>query len=99
MHPLMIALIFVVTMALPAFVAVRLTGRPKQELALAHAPARQRLTRSEEGSVVVPTRAPETVPASPKLSVLKLAKPNKEQQASALDHQVEDTIRRLILMS
>jgi hypothetical protein len=96
---MLIALIFVVAMALPAALVVKYTVRPKGERALANSPVRRRHTHSEEGSVVVPVRASETAPASPKPGLLKLAKPNKEQQASAIEHQVDDTIRRLILMS
>ena len=99
MNQLMIALTFVVTMALPAFLVVQYAVKPRRQLALAQSPAHRRLTRSEEGSVVVPIRASKSDAASTAASLLKAAKPSKEQLASALDHQVEDTIRKLILMS
>lgn len=98
-NPLLIALIFVLAMALPAVLVVKYAVRPRREPALANSPARRRHSHSEEGSVIVPVRASETAPASPKSGLLKLAKLNKEQQASAIEHQVDDTIRRLILMS
>jgi hypothetical protein len=88
-HPLLIALIFVVMMAAPAIVAIQYTFKPKRQPALAPHPAPRPLTRSVEGSVVLPTRIPESVPA----------KPNKQKQASALDRQVDDMIRRFILTS
>ena len=99
MNPLLIALFFVVAMALPAVLVVKHTVKPKPELALAHSPARRWITRSDEGSVVVPVRAPESDAANKGSKKLELAKPTKQQQASDLDHQVDDTIRRLILMN
>ncbi len=99
MYLLLIALIFVVTMALPALLIVRYAVKPRQELALSPSPARRRLSRSDEGCVVVPIRIRETVPAIKGLLKLEQEKSTKQQQASALDHQVDDTIRRLILMN
>lgn len=99
MNPLVTALIFVVAMALPAFLVVQYTVKPRRQLALAQSPAHRRLTQSEEGSVVMPFRARQSDAAGANSGLLKAAKPTKEQLASALDHQVEDTIRKLILMS
>ena len=54
MHLLIVALIFVATMASPAVVAVKFVPRTKRELALAQLPAQGRLIRVREGRVVVP---------------------------------------------
>ncbi len=98
MPPMLIAMIFVVAMAAPAIVAVRYTVKPRRELALAHGPA-GRHTRSGEGSMVLPVRDPQSVSTGreAKKLTLMLASANKQQQASALEHQVDDTIDRLIL--
>ena len=102
MHPLLIASIFVVAMASPAIVAVKYAAKPRKQLALASHPARSGFTRSDEGSVVLPVRLQDSIPAKPGLrqqETAKTGKQAKQQQASALDRQVDDVIRRLILMN
>jgi hypothetical protein len=49
--------------------------------------------------VALPLRAAETEPAHRTLGKQALATLAKEQQASALDHQVDDVISRFILES
>jgi hypothetical protein len=62
--PLLISLIFVVTMALPAVVAVRYAAKPKRELALGSGSARRRQP-TVEGSVALPARVPKYFSATP----------------------------------
>lgn len=82
MHLPLIALICAVVLGSLAIVAMKFTARLKGQPALATDPVR-RLTRSVEGSLVLPVRGPAA----------------KQELAAALDHQVDDTIRRLILMN
>jgi hypothetical protein len=56
------------------------------------------LTSSDEGSVVLPLRVTEKESAGSKPTKQSKASA-KEQQASALDHQVDDVISRFILKS
>ncbi len=93
---LLIALISVVTIVLLAVVAASFTLRHKREPS--PVPGRW-LTLSDEGSVALPLRAAETEPAHRTLGKQALATLAKEQQASALDHQVDDVISRFILES
>jgi hypothetical protein len=97
MNPMFISLILV-TLALMAVVAVTYANKSRRQLAVANRPGR-RLTHSDEGSVVLPVRAPESAPISRAAKKLALSTAAKKEQAVELDHQVDDTIRRLILMS
>jgi hypothetical protein len=63
-HPLLIALVFVVMMASPAVVALQYAAKPKRELALEHGAARQRLPRRIESSVILLDRVPASVRAA-----------------------------------
>jgi hypothetical protein len=65
---------------------------------LAQPPARW-LASSDEGSVVLPLRLTESDSAGHKLTKQAKALLFKEEQASALDHQVDDVISRFILKS
>lgn len=95
MHPLLIASIFVVTTASSAIVAVKYTLRPKQHLAPAPGPSWPWPPRSIEGSVALPDQVPEHV----RPGLLESVKLSQQEKANALNRQVDDTIRRLILMN
>ncbi len=97
MQPMFITLILV-TLATLSIVAVTYTARSRRQLALANRPG-LRLTHSDEGSVVLPVRDAKSVPTGRGAKKLALTTAAKQQQAVALDHQVDDTIRRLILMN
>jgi hypothetical protein len=92
-----IALILV-TLASMAIVAVTYTAKSRRQLALANRPER-RLAHSDEGSVVLPVRDAQSAPTGKAAKKLALTPAAKKEQAVALDHQVDDTIRRLILMN
>ncbi len=97
MNPMFIGLILV-TLASMAIVAVTYTAKSRRQLALANRPER-RLAHSDEGSVVLPVRDAQSARADKAAKKLALTPAAKQEQAVALDHQVEDTIRRLILMN
>lgn len=97
MQPMYLALIFV-TLASFAIVAVKYAARLKRQPALAEGAA-QRLTRSVEGSLVVPVRVPAKLAARLKSGQQALTEAARQEQATALDQKVDDTIRRLILMN
>ena len=99
MHPLLIALIFVVTTASSAIVAVKYTVKPKRQPAPAPRPSWEPLPRSIEGSMAFPDRVPASVPEQVGPKLLTLMTRTKQQQASALDHQVDEVIHRFILTS
>jgi hypothetical protein len=90
--------LILVTLASLAIVAVTYTAKSRRQLVLTNRPER-RLAHSDEGSVVLPVRDPQSAPTSRSGKKLALATAAKQEQAVALDHQVDDTIRRLILMS
>jgi hypothetical protein len=87
--------LIVVTLASMAIVVVTYTAKSRRQMALANRPER-RLTHSDEGSVVLPVRDARADKAAKKLALTPAA---RQEQAVALDHQVDDTIRRLILMN
>ncbi len=93
MNPLLIASIFVVTMASPAVVALRYTAKPKRELALKSCSARRRLPRKVEGPVALPVRVPEYFSATPGPRLLESATSITQLPVSASVHQAEDGIR------
>ncbi|HUB50959.1 MAG TPA: hypothetical protein VL986_02250 [Terracidiphilus sp.] len=95
MNPMLIAVIFVVAMALPAYFAVKFAARSHKQPALAYEPVRRHFTRSTEGSVVVPVRAEavEEATAKPKLS----ARAAKRQPVEFAEGEVNAVIERLIL--
>ena len=94
MNPMLIAVIFVVAMALPAFAAVKFAVRPQKQPAYAPLPARK-FARSTEGSVVVPVRAQEADEAP--LSLKALTRASKRQVVEFADGEVNAVIDRLIL--
>jgi hypothetical protein len=90
--PLLIALIFAVTMALPAVVAVRYAAKPKRELALGSGSARRRQP-AVEGSVALPVRAPECISATPGPWLLESATLINQLPVGASVHQLVDEVR------
>jgi hypothetical protein len=92
-NPMLIAAIFVVVMALPAFAAVKFSGKNQKQPAYAPLPARK-FARSTEGSVVVPVRAQE---AEAPLSLKALTRASKRQVVEFADGEVNAVIDRLIL--
>jgi hypothetical protein len=96
-NPMFIGLILV-TLASLAIVAMTYTAKSRRQLALANRPER-RLAHSDEGSVVLPVRDAKSVPTGKAAKKLALTPAARQEQAVALDHQVDDTIRRLILLN
>lgn len=93
MHPLIIASIFVVTMASPAVVALRYTAKPKRELALESGSAQRRLTNAVEGSMVLPARVPKYISATPGPRLLTQLTPVNRRPVDASVREAEDEIR------
>ncbi len=99
MNWLMISLIFVVTMTLPAFWAVQYANRSNSQAALRLAPASQGHARAIGHGVILPIRANVAALTRAEQKLAAKATPKKQLNESALDHQVDDVIHRLILMS
>ena len=97
MNPMFIGLILV-TLASLAIVAMTYSAKSRRQLALSNRPER-RLAHSDEGSVVLPVRDAKSVPTGKAAKKLARTPAARQEQAVALDHQVDDTIRRLILMN
>lgn len=87
MHQLLIASVFVVTMASPAIVAVRYSARPKRQYALAHRPERRRFSCAIEGSVIFPIGVPASFEARPGPRLLTPPRAIKRLPASTPDRR------------
>lgn len=96
MNPLLIALISVVTVVLLASVAVKYIFKRKKQSSPALPPA-DRLSGSNEGSVIVSALVAESETAGRKLGKPALGLLSKNQQQLALEHQVDQVISRFIL--
>jgi hypothetical protein len=96
-NPMFIGLILV-TLASMAIVAMTYAAKSRRQLAPANRPER-RIAHSDEGSVVLPVRNAQSASTGKAAKKLALTPAARQEQAVALDHQVDDTIRRLILMN
>jgi len=92
-NPMLIAVIFIVAMALPAFAAVKFAVKPQKQPAYGPLPARK-FASSVEGAVVVPVRAQE---AEALPSLKELTRASKRQVVEFADGEVNAVIDRLIL--
>lgn len=89
MHPLLIASIFVVTMASPAIVAVKFTAKPRRELALGRGSAQRRLPhKTVEGSLA--GSVSEYLAAIPGPRLLTPTTPINQLPAVTSDQLVQD---------
>ncbi len=96
MQPSMIASIIVVALAVVLILAAQRKARHKSGIEMTRRPELASVIREDHGHVVVPSSSATTGKAG---DGKKPAPTTKQQQAAALEHQVDDTIRRLILMN
>jgi hypothetical protein len=97
-NPLMIASIFAAAMASLAIIAVQYRVRSRKRIEAPRRPELARAIRQEDGHVVIPSGGARAGKAGDGRKPVE-ATQTKQQQAVALEHQVDDTIRRLILMN
>jgi hypothetical protein len=96
-QPMLITSMIVLASAVAMIiVTVQYRARHKDGVEMSRRPEFASVIRQDHGHVVIPSGSATTGKAG---DGKKPAAATKQQQATALEHQVDDTIRRLILMN